>query len=186
LQEKVELVDCRHTAIDDGSGPRVAVAVGMSGVGRIESGMVTFTTDDNGELGVVLALCRVEFPERSLDRREFFRNDDIELALQYFVRMTVELDLNEHHLGDAISIDEYSFGQLAIVALSECRQTLHHHVREIGDHLEMCQLYGSLGGESHPDKYLLLRLLYLHASWILSKVTVGAGDYGCYRRLPNV
>ena len=63
LQEEVEMVDCRDSAVDDGSWARVAVAVGVRGFGRVESGMVTFAADYDGELGVILALCGVEFPK---------------------------------------------------------------------------------------------------------------------------
>jgi hypothetical protein len=83
LQEKVEIVDCRDTAIDDGSWTRVAVAVGMRGFGRVESGIVTFAADYDGELGVILALCCVEFSEGGLDRRKLLGNDDVELALHW-------------------------------------------------------------------------------------------------------
>lgn len=43
LQEEVEVVDGSDAAVDDGASFRVALVVAVSGVGRVEASVMTFS-----------------------------------------------------------------------------------------------------------------------------------------------
>jgi len=53
LEEEVEVVDSRYTAIDNGSRAGIAVSIGSSAVDGVEPSMVAFTSNAKSNLGAI-------------------------------------------------------------------------------------------------------------------------------------
>lgn len=81
LQVIVEVVDARHTLIDDCSSFRVARAIGVVHFHGIETRMMPLATDGDGDFRTVI----LEPANRFTQTRELLLNHLVELTLEIFM-----------------------------------------------------------------------------------------------------
>lgn len=82
------IINCRHALVDDGTGDGISIIRHhMVSGSRWEPRVVTFTTDDDRDVGTILATSSlgVKLLESVKDARELLLDDEIVLALEIYV-----------------------------------------------------------------------------------------------------
>jgi hypothetical protein len=164
LQEKVEIVYSRDTAIYDSAWPWIPIPVRGSLFSREES---------------------LNFPNAALMAGTSSLTTIASCPCEWQCELTGIRHQATTHLGDAIPIHKDACRKIVLVAFPKQLQPLCHHAGEVGNHLPSHQP-DCLIICWRKVAHLLLCFLYLHARWKLGEAMINTRDNSSNRRLVKV